>query len=376
MKKASNIDIYSELKPFYVYELITSDNSTFYVGEGQEDRAFQHKKEVGIDITKKQTAISTYSQEGIDWSELVIARFDSKTEVQAVESTLINWVYGISHLQNTARGRGVAHIREKGILEPLFEEDIKSKPYYTYILVNSEDNKVFYVGKGKGKRLFEHQKSVKQKGIKTQTHKMINKILESGFEIKELIIGRFKTEEEAFAVESILIHWVYGIENLTNETSGHKEEFIRPKGNYNVIISIDEPSLGYSEREIAKREKHNVVDYLKSIQEYIESRIDFKFDYIDPKSHSKHTYLTKIIKGVRLTVVSHHKAKKSASVTIESVDGKKENKAKVLEICNQTCLYPGDKGRYGRIKSGTITDYDEIFNSFVETYNEILKVKN
>lgn len=90
------------------------------------------------------------------------------------------------------------------------------KPYYVYVLMDSSARRVFYVGKGQGERIFQHTKEV-GKGIKeTAKQKEIHRIECLGSSVAKLVIGRFDSAEEAFSVESILIHWVYGIENLTN----------------------------------------------------------------------------------------------------------------------------------------------------------------
>ena len=41
----------------------------------------------------------------------IIGRFDTKSEAQAVETVLINWVYGIGGLTNISRGRGAGFVR-------------------------------------------------------------------------------------------------------------------------------------------------------------------------------------------------------------------------------------------------------------------------
>ena len=56
------------------------------------------------------------------------------------------------------------------------------------------------------------------------------------------VLGRFDTEQEAYAVEATLIHWVYGHENLTNIQAGHGWRHIRPKAQgFSELQGIDIP---------------------------------------------------------------------------------------------------------------------------------------
>ena len=114
------------------------------------------------------------------------------------------------------------------------------KPYYVYVLIDPFTNEVFYVGKGKNRRLEQHQKDVlnghEDDKLKNQR---ISKIISQGNNVIDRIIGRYETEEEALAVESTLIKWAYGLENLTNIVHGHYHKEIRDKGNLKIIKGID-----------------------------------------------------------------------------------------------------------------------------------------
>jgi hypothetical protein len=215
---------------------------------------------------------------------------------------------------------------------------------------------------------------VKRGAIQTKKQKRIHEIEKNGDSVKKVILGRFDTEKEAYAVEATLIHWVYGMSNLTNDQSGHGVNFIRPKGNLSFLQGIDEPELNYCEREKEKRCKNSIIEYLKKLQLFIEDNCDIKFDRIDTKN-DRHTYLVKYTKGVRLAVSCHHTARRSATVTIESLDTKAHNKERVREICNRTILEYKDNGRYGRIMPARhYTDEYEILALFRQTLAELEKV--
>ncbi len=248
------------------------------------------------------------------------------------------------------------------------------KRFYVYILIDPRNEQIFYVGKGQEDRLFQHEKEAERADLGTEKHKKIIEIQNSGHQVKKIIIGRFNTEQEAFSVEGVLIHWVYGIKNLTNLASGHGVESIRPKGHFEDLAGIDEPVLAYCERTKKNRKKNDVIPFLEEIRELIEKECSIKFDEIHT-NNDRHTYLVKFIKGVRLTVVSHHTAKRAAAVTIESLDVKKHHKDRVKEICDQTKIECKDKGRYGRIMpAGSYTDPYVVLEKFKETLAELDKV--
>ncbi|MBV5329347.1 MAG: GIY-YIG nuclease family protein [Chlorobium sp.] len=368
----------SNLKPFYVYALMHGGNfDIFYIGKGQDDRIFHHLKEVkrGVIETAKQKRIAEIEKEGNAFKKTVIGRFDSEEEAFAIESTIIHWVYGVNNLTNIASGHGANSIRPKNNFShiPQLDENHK-KQFYVYILTDPKDNKVFYVGKGKGDRYAQHQKEVERGLIETVKQQKIDDIIKQNRKVTPFIVGRFNTEKEALAVESLLIHWVYGIELLTNDTSGHGVNFIRPKGHYEELQGIDEPELNYCARTKENRDRNNIIQYLDEIRNLIESSCNIHFD--DIYTHNdRHTELFKTMKGVRLSVACHHTARMAAAVTIQSLDGKKYNKERVRYICDNSRLEWKDNGRYGRIMpAGTYSDPKIILEKFKETLAEIEKI--
>jgi hypothetical protein len=94
--------------------------------------------------------------------------------------------------------------------------------YYVYALINPIDNTAFYIGKGKGDRMYQHLKESEQ----TNENKLnkIKEIRESGYEPLAVKILDNLPEILAFKNEAYLINT---IDNLTN--------VIIPK-NYGKII--------------------------------------------------------------------------------------------------------------------------------------------
>lgn len=86
--------------------------------------------------------------------------------------------------------------------------------YYVYKLIDPRDSKVFYVGKGKGKRLYHHEKEA-LKGSNHPKCEMIRDILRSGNKVSYEIVNYFDNEKDAYYFEDCEIKKI-GIDNLTN----------------------------------------------------------------------------------------------------------------------------------------------------------------
>lgn len=91
---------------------------------------------------------------------------------------------------------------------------------YVYVYSDPLTKKPFYVGKGTGNRAFSHlcfdETDTERKKIKK-----ITEIRKRGQDPIIEIIRYGLDKDTAFAIESALIDWI-GLENLTNEISGHE----------------------------------------------------------------------------------------------------------------------------------------------------------
>jgi len=99
-----------------------------------------------------------------------------------------------------------------------FSKDVKERlGFYVYLLLDPETRMPFYIGKGKGDRIFHHLKDQNAESEKVQK---IDELRKLG---KEPILEILKwglNEEEALLVESTAID-LLGIEALTNSQRGH-----------------------------------------------------------------------------------------------------------------------------------------------------------
>jgi hypothetical protein len=147
------------------------------------------------------------------------------------------------------------------------------KLFYVYVLIDPFSEEVFYVGKGKNRRIEQHTKYIHNGNSEDKLkNNRINQILEKGKEVKGRVIGRYETEQEAFVVESTLIKWVYGLENLTNLVHGHYHKNIRDKGNLKIIKGLDIeqklfPNDAVFTRELeTENERYSISDKLNYVR--------------------------------------------------------------------------------------------------------------
>jgi hypothetical protein len=128
--------------------------------------------------------------------------------------------------------------------------------YYVYCLVDPRDSKVFYVGKGKGDRVFSHV--LRSENVLDDSEK-IHRINEIGAEnVKHYIIRYGLSEKEALEIEATLIDFLMdervtgSKHNVANLISGHHHY---DKG----IKSIDEMNARYPEPPIVPENKDNLI---------------------------------------------------------------------------------------------------------------------
>jgi len=94
--------------------------------------------------------------------------------------------------------------------------------YYVYKLVDPRTNKIFYVGKGCKKRMYEHVKNVQRGRIPNNNRHLYHKIkqiLDLGLKITYKKLFFTKNEQQAYNKEKELITKI-GLKTLCNITSG------------------------------------------------------------------------------------------------------------------------------------------------------------
>lgn len=109
------------------------------------------------------------------------------------------------------------------------QTEIETLRYYVYCLVDPRDNKIFYIGKGSGNRVFQHvQDTIICEDTSSLKLDIIRSIHNQGSKIRYYIIRHNLNESEAFLVESVLIDMLsynhFNLENfLSNIQAGHHQ---------------------------------------------------------------------------------------------------------------------------------------------------------
>jgi len=100
--------------------------------------------------------------------------------------------------------------------------------FYVYALLDPADGQPFYIGKGKGNRVFEHLNCALENATQNDKYDKIREIEQGrGKKVKHLILRHGMTEQVAFEVEATLIDLFSFLEGgLTNIQSGHSSGLV------------------------------------------------------------------------------------------------------------------------------------------------------
>lgn len=93
-------------------------------------------------------------------------------------------------------------------------EVIDKLKYYVYRLIDPRNGETFYIGKGKGNRVFEHARGDLENDSLTEKMTRIRSIKLSGFEVAHVIHRHGLNGTSAYEVEAALIDAYPGITNI------------------------------------------------------------------------------------------------------------------------------------------------------------------
>jgi hypothetical protein len=140
------------------------------------------------------------------------------------------------------------------------QEVIAEIKYYVYRLIDPRNGETFYVGKGKGNRLFHHIKCAKEmEELDDVTDKIqvIRDIISAGLEVIHVVHRHGMDEKEAYEVEAALIDAYPGATNIMNGSGSND------RGTMNVKEIIEK----YSADEANFEHKVLMITINKSITE-------------------------------------------------------------------------------------------------------------
>lgn len=119
---------------------------------------------------------------------------------------------------------------------------------YVYFLRDPRTGEVFYIGKGRGNRIFDHLSGATDSDIEAEKLDKIREITSSGNEVQHYVLRHGLTDEVAFEIEASLIDFV-GVKNLSNLQNGHSSSENGLKTSDEIIAMYNAEDL-VSERAI------------------------------------------------------------------------------------------------------------------------------
>lgn len=134
--------------------------------------------------------------------------------------------------------------------DQLSQSTIEKLGYYVYALIDPRTRKVFYIGKGKGNRIYAHvhaSEAIETKEV--EKIKTIRAIRKAGMEVQHVVIRHGLTEAEAFAVEAAIIDYTKNVQklDLTNLQDGHYNHEIGLRTIEDIEIQYEAPEAVFTE---------------------------------------------------------------------------------------------------------------------------------
>jgi len=155
--------------------------------------------------------------------------------------------------------------------------------YYVYCLYDPRDKKIFYIGKGKGNRVFKHMKGAIEGSQKNEKLRTIRAIIKNKIKVGHYILKHGLEEKEAVEIESCLIDMLTfrdfkELSKLTNIVSGYHSW---DRG----IKTVNEIEALYAAKPIYNKDiKHKILiininkTYKPGISPYDATRKSWKLD--------------------------------------------------------------------------------------------------
>lgn len=226
----------------------------------------------------------------------------------------------------------------------------KELKYYVYIYSNPITEEIFYVGKGKGDRVFQHisdenecQKTIYLKDLKSQ-----------GLEPKiEILIHGLDEEQTALRVESAIIDLI-GINNLTNKQSGYKSATFGRMSLKQIVALYDKQKVVVDDEAILIRINKAFRYSMSEMELYEYTRGKWK---LDPNRASKAKYGLAVFEGIVQEVyeiLNWYEAGTTFSLRIESENNELDIKERWIGryefIGNLAPIHIRDKYRFKSVE--------------------------
>jgi len=270
-------------------------------------------------------------------------------------------------------------------IENYLQKEVKLKEHYVYELIDPRNNEVFYVGKGVGHRVEQHQKDAENDNS-TKKFKRINAIEYVNLEVIEKIIGRYDTDNEAKAVEATLIKYIYGLENLTNKMHSRGADTIREKNDNNTIEGIDIPEMKYEHDYIYTNknkvayEKYKVHNFMEIKKVELEKLTALTFTNPEPQQAYKSVVIKHIIEPFEIHILTNSNESEGIVVEVKPVVMGKTGREHITKLIKSSTLLNGlgynkKDDTYSYTKLHSIESTEDIDN-VVENINQYVSIIN
>jgi len=169
---------------------------------------------------------------------------------------------------------------------------------YVYRLIDPRNGETFYVGKGKGNRVFDHAAGVKMKVIDDDSglsdkHERILAIKNAGLEVMHVIHRHDLSNDVVLEVEAALIDAFPG---LTNTQAGHGSNSKGPMNHLQILQKYELPEL-----DVAIPEKLVLINInsleIRHDRKVIYDQVRFAWR-ISAKRVQKADYVLAVVRGV------------------------------------------------------------------------------
>lgn len=116
--------------------------------------------------------------------------------------------------RNAFLAKGLHKLKEVALVSDFPPEIFEELGYYVYRLIDPRNGETFYVGKGKGNRVFAHALGEVDSDILTDKISRIREIRLAGFEVAHVIHRHGLDSKTALEVEAALIDAYPGLSNI------------------------------------------------------------------------------------------------------------------------------------------------------------------
>jgi hypothetical protein len=167
--------------------------------------------------------------------------------------------------------------------------------YYVYRLIDPRNGETFYIGKGRGNRLFAHVKGELRADTEelTDTFLRIRKIRADGFDIAHVVHRHGLTEDQAFEVEAALID---AYPEVTNQLGGKYSNDRGLMHAQQVIEKYEAPIVKFRHKAILITINRSIIEQDNI---YDATRYAWK---VDPKKASQTDIVLAIQRGLVVDV--------------------------------------------------------------------------